>query len=213
MLIEQLINLEKVRTDNLKFGTDLQDRAMDGWSVLHIIITVDECLHRKIAQTQKIFKSKIEAHPVNSGHYMAFKHSISFATNLAANFGCDRFRIKPDIVSSFCAPPYEVAALFDSNLSRRPFAPPAPFDIWTRRTSRVSGPSAGFRGGREQSALTSNPTASSVSRLGAVRGHSLDSFSLRPLPLPPTSSFPPALPSSTLLSNRGPLSLFLWSKE
>ena len=31
--------------------------------------------------------------------YMACKHRISFATNLAANFGCDQFRIMPDIVS------------------------------------------------------------------------------------------------------------------
>ena len=82
MLIEQLINLEKVRTDNLKFRTDLQD---------------DECLQRQIAQ--KIFKSKIEARPVNAGHYMAFKHRISFATNLAVNLGCNRFRITPDIIS------------------------------------------------------------------------------------------------------------------
>ena len=33
MLIELLINLEKVRTDNLKFRTDLRDLFMDGWSV------------------------------------------------------------------------------------------------------------------------------------------------------------------------------------
>ena len=33
MLIEQLINLGKVRTENLKFRTDLRDRVMDGWSV------------------------------------------------------------------------------------------------------------------------------------------------------------------------------------
>ena len=33
MLIKQLIYLEKVRTDNLKFGTDLRDQVMDGWSV------------------------------------------------------------------------------------------------------------------------------------------------------------------------------------
>ena len=33
MLIEQLINFEKVRIDNLKFRTDLQDQVMDGWSV------------------------------------------------------------------------------------------------------------------------------------------------------------------------------------
>ena len=30
---------------------------------------------------------------------MAFKHHISFATYLAANFGCNQFRITPDIVS------------------------------------------------------------------------------------------------------------------
>ena len=33
MLIEQLIDLEKVRTDNLKFRTDFRDQIMDGWSV------------------------------------------------------------------------------------------------------------------------------------------------------------------------------------
>ena len=33
MLIEQLIVLEKLRTDNLKFRTDLRDRIMGGWSV------------------------------------------------------------------------------------------------------------------------------------------------------------------------------------
>ena len=33
MLIEQLINLEKVRTDNLKIEADLPDQVMDGWSV------------------------------------------------------------------------------------------------------------------------------------------------------------------------------------
>ena len=33
MLIEQLIYHEKVRTDSLKFRTDLRDQVMDGWSV------------------------------------------------------------------------------------------------------------------------------------------------------------------------------------
>ena len=59
--------------------------------------TLDECLQRQIAK--KIFKSKIEACPVNAGHYMTFEHYISCATDLAANFGCNRFRITPDIVS------------------------------------------------------------------------------------------------------------------
>ena len=33
MLIEQLMDFEKVRTDNLKFRTDLRNQVMDGWSV------------------------------------------------------------------------------------------------------------------------------------------------------------------------------------
>ena len=53
--------------------------------------------------------------------YMAFKHCISFATCMALNFGCNWFRITPDIVSKLCSPPSEVAVLFYSNLSRLPF--------------------------------------------------------------------------------------------
>ena len=41
----------------------------------------------------------IKGCPVNAGLYMAFKPSISFATNFAASFGCCQFRIMPDIVS------------------------------------------------------------------------------------------------------------------
>ena len=33
MLIKQLINLKKVRTDNLKFRTDIQNQVTDGLSV------------------------------------------------------------------------------------------------------------------------------------------------------------------------------------
>ena len=33
MLSEQLIDLEKVRTDHLKLRTDFRDLVMDGWSV------------------------------------------------------------------------------------------------------------------------------------------------------------------------------------
>ena len=33
MLVELLIDIEKVRTDNLKFRANLRDRDMDGWSV------------------------------------------------------------------------------------------------------------------------------------------------------------------------------------
>ena len=58
---------------------DKSSRSSYGWLVSN---TKDDCLQRQIAK--KIFKSKIEALPVNAGHYMAFKHRVSFATNLAA---------------------------------------------------------------------------------------------------------------------------------
>ena len=85
--------------------------------------TVDECLQGQIAQ--KIFKSKIKASPANAGHNMAFKHHISFATDLTANFGCSQFRITPDIVSKLLHAAIWsrilVDVLLDLNLSRRPF--------------------------------------------------------------------------------------------
>ena len=64
---------------------------------------------------------KIKAHLAKAGHYMAFKFCFSFATYLTINFGCNLFRITPDIVSKLCVWPSEVAVLFDSNLSKRPF--------------------------------------------------------------------------------------------
>ena len=58
---------------------------------------VVDFFQRQIAQ--KKIKLKVEACPVNAGFYMAFKHSSLFATNLAANVGCNQFRIMPKIVS------------------------------------------------------------------------------------------------------------------
>ena len=43
--------------------------------------------------------SKREVCPANAGLYMAFKHSLSFGTVLAANFGHDEVRIMPEVVS------------------------------------------------------------------------------------------------------------------
>ena len=53
MPIKQLIDLEKVLTDHLKFRTDIRDWVMDTieWLVSN---TVDDCLQRQIAK--KIFK-------------------------------------------------------------------------------------------------------------------------------------------------------------
>ena len=58
---------------------------------------------------------------VTTRKYMASKHSSSFKADLAANFGCDRFRFMPDTVPQLCVPPSEVAVQFDNfdlNLSR-----------------------------------------------------------------------------------------------
>ena len=57
------------------------------------------CLFTKAQQiAERIFKLKIKACPVTAGHYMVFKHQISFATNSEANFDCNLFRIMLDIV-------------------------------------------------------------------------------------------------------------------
>ena len=80
--------------------------------------TVDDCLQRQIAQ--KIFKSKIKARPVKAGHYKAFKHFMSFATNLAANFGFNQFRIIPDIVSKTISLPSIILFLPYVNFSLPP---------------------------------------------------------------------------------------------
>ena len=64
-------------------------------------------------------KSQIEACPVTSGLYIALKHRVSFATDLA-HFGCNQFRIMPDIVFKLLRTaimaPFEVAVLFHGNL-------------------------------------------------------------------------------------------------
>ena len=109
-----MINLEKWELITWNLG---QIFEIELWWLVNN--TVDECLQRQIAK--KIFKSKIEARPVNAGHYMAFKHRISFATDLAANFDCICSESRLTSFPSFCAPPSEVAGLFDSNLSRHPF--------------------------------------------------------------------------------------------
>ena len=94
-----------VKTDNLNFSTDLQDQVMIAWSVIQQMIVYKGRL------LKKIFNSKIKASPVNAVHYITFKLHISFATYLAADFGCNWFRIIPDIISkllsasiwSYCA--------------------------------------------------------------------------------------------------------------
>ena len=90
---------------------------MDDWSVTQQMIVY------QVKQLKQIFKLKIEACPVNAGHYMAFKfeHCISFAIDLAANFGCYQFRITPDIVSKILGSTIGSRWAILLNLSRRPF--------------------------------------------------------------------------------------------
>ena len=111
ILINQLINLRNVRTENLRLRTDLLDRVME-----LVSNTTDGCFEQQIAK--KIFNMKIKAGPINAGLNTAFKHCISFATDLAANFGCYPLRIMSDIVSKLLR---LAAVLFDWNLSRLPF--------------------------------------------------------------------------------------------
>ena len=53
MLIEQLIDLEKVRTENLKFRTDLRDQVMDGWSVTKMIVYKGKLLKKSSNRKSK----------------------------------------------------------------------------------------------------------------------------------------------------------------
>ena len=92
MLIER-----QLRTENLKFRTDLQNRDIDCWSATRQMIVYKGKSLKKSSNR----KSKLVLPMLVSGHYMALKHRILFVTDLAANVasGCDRFRIMPDIVS------------------------------------------------------------------------------------------------------------------
>ena len=82
LLIKQLIDPRKVRTENLNLGQIFKIKL---WMVDQ---SEDDCLHRQIAQ--KILKSKsklILSTLVTT--WISNLNSISFATNLAANFDCN----------------------------------------------------------------------------------------------------------------------------
>ena len=68
---------------------------MDDWSLTQEMIILRSRLLKNL-------EIKIEARPDHIASmrlYVAFKYRISFATDLAVNFGCNRFRIMPEIVS------------------------------------------------------------------------------------------------------------------
>ena len=114
LLIEQLINLENMRTYNLKFRTDLRDGIIDGWSVTQQMIVYKDSLLKKSSNWTRLVLSTL-------------------VTTWLSN---TTFRLRPIwlqtlvvIVSescqisfpSYCVPLSEVAVLINSNLCRLPF--------------------------------------------------------------------------------------------
>ena len=76
----------KVRTKNLKFRTDLPDQVIYGWSVTsRWLFAKKNCSENLQIENQSSICQRWSLH--------GFKHHISFATYLAASFGCNQFRI------------------------------------------------------------------------------------------------------------------------
>ena len=107
MLFKQVNNptkvrnkLRKIKTENLKFWTDLQEQFMDGWPVTQEMIIFQRQIAKKSLHQN-------QASPVSAGLYIALKHCISFVTVLALNFGSYQFRIMPvlDFVYFSCELP------------------------------------------------------------------------------------------------------------
>ena len=115
MLIEQLINLEKVRTDNLKFRTDLQDQVMDGWSLTQEMIVYKGRLLKKSSNRKlKLVLSTLITSWLSK---IAFHLRPIWLQTLVVIDSESSLTSFP----SFCALPSEVTVLFDTNVSRRPF--------------------------------------------------------------------------------------------
>ena len=95
MYFKQLIDLEKKRTQILKCKTDLQDLFMYDRSVTQQMIIYKGRLLKK--SSNKKLKPVLSTLVTNLK--MAFKQCIAFATDLAANFGCNQCRMMPDVIS------------------------------------------------------------------------------------------------------------------
>ena len=94
MLIEKLIGLRKVRTENWQWyiwGKIFESKFPV--FIVGYLYCVDDDFHRQFAQ--KIFKSQVTSNsspnPANAGLNMAFWRRLSFATVLTADFGCNPF--------------------------------------------------------------------------------------------------------------------------
>ena len=115
LLIEQLINLEKVRTGILKFRTDLWDRVMDGWSVTQQMIVYKDNLLKKSSNWKlKLVLSTLVTTCLSNITFHLLPVSLPTLDAIVSESCQTSF-------PSLCAPPSEVAVLIYSNLSRRPF--------------------------------------------------------------------------------------------
>ena len=115
MLIEQLIDLEKVRTENLKFRTDLRDQVMDGWSVTQwMIVYKGRLLKKSSNQKSKLVLSTLVTTWLSN---ISFHLLQIWLETLVAINSESRLTSFP----SLCSLPSEVAVLFNSNLRRLPF--------------------------------------------------------------------------------------------
>ena len=81
MLFTRVVNLRKVTAENLKFRIDLQVQIIDCWSKTQLMIIFSRSL-----DCSKKFDWKIQARAANANVYMAFRHGISFETDLTLNF-------------------------------------------------------------------------------------------------------------------------------
>ena len=75
-----------------------------GWNQFRIMLYIVSKLLRTAIWSSCAVKLESEQTPC------PWTGSISFATNFAANFGCDQFRIMPDIVSKLLRPSIQIWA-------------------------------------------------------------------------------------------------------
>ena len=82
-----------------------------------MITLIGRLLKKSLNQKSKLVHCDVQSMQISAW----LSNLASFATDLAANLGCNRFRIVPYIVSKLWVPPSEEAVLFKWNLSRRSF--------------------------------------------------------------------------------------------
>ena len=117
MLIKQLINPRKVKTEKLKFRTNLCYQVMDCWSVTQYMIVYKGRLLKKSSNCKS--KSVLSTLVSTLLSNIAFHLLLIWLHTLVAIGSVSRLTSFPSL--SFCTQQSEVALLFNLNLSRLPF--------------------------------------------------------------------------------------------